>query len=274
MTTPTPTRGPCSPWDPIWCCDISSEAAIALTGTAVQAATEILYNLTAQQFDVCRFTVRPCREDCFDQAWGATWGGASGSWWEWGSYWPRPALIAGSWYNLTCGGCSGSCSCTPLSIALLPSPVSSIIDVKINGASLPASGYRVDDYRKLVRLGGFSWPICQDLNLDDTQDNTWSVTVEVGQAIPTIGRMAVGELACEIMRGCLGDECAIPFNAVNITRQGISIDLPTFYELLTHGLLGLKLTDTFISTYNPNRLKSVPQVYDVDGESYTRTTWP
>ena len=274
MTEPTPTRGPCSPWDPLWCCDISSPEAIALTGQAVQAATEILYNLTAQQFDICRFTIRPCRADCFDQAgWGGTFG-SSGGGGGGGGYWPRPALIAGSWYNLTCGGCSGTCSCTPLSEAFLPSPVSSIIDVKINGQSLPASGYRVDDFRKLVRLGGFSWPVCQDLNLDDGQDNTWSVTLEVGQTIPVSGRMAVAELACEIIAGCLGSDCAIPRNVVNINRQGISIELPTFYELLNHGLLGLKWTDTFIATYNPRRLQAVPQVYDVDGESWRRTTWP
>lgn len=274
MTTPTPTRGPCSPWDPIWCCDLSVAGSAAVSGSALEAATEILYNLSGQIFDVCEFTVRPCRHECVDAGF---WGGGMsgyGPWWEWGSYWPRPALIAGSWYNLTCGGCTGVCSCTRISEAWLPSPVSSVVSVKLDGQTLPASGYRVDDYRKLVRLGGLDWPICQDLTLADTEVGTWSVTVRVGETVPVIGQWAVGELACEIIKSCTGQACAIPRNATSVTRQGITIDFPTFSELLTHGLLGLRWTDMFISTYNPNRLKAPPLVFDVDGETNRRTTWP
>lgn len=70
MTTPTPTRGPCEPWSPIWNC-ANLVGAEAVSGTAVQAATEILYNRSAQQFGICTFTVRPCREDCYDNVLGA-----------------------------------------------------------------------------------------------------------------------------------------------------------------------------------------------------------
>lgn len=277
MTTPTPTRGPCSPWDAIFCCDLTA-ANIPISGTAVQAATEILYNLSGQIFDICEFTVRPCRKDCGDSWWGSGFEGvasyAGGAWWEWGGYWPRPFNFNGAWFNLICGGCGGSCSCSPLSEAWLPSPVSSIVSVKLDGQTLPASGYRVDDYRKLVRLGGLSWPICQDMSLDDSQPNTWSVTVRVGETVPIIGRYAVGELACEIMNSCLGLACALPRNATSITRQGITIDFPLFADLLKNGLLGLKWTDMFISAYNPDRLRAAPMVFDVDGESNRRTTWP
>ena len=275
MTTPTPTQGPCSPWDPIWCCDLTASGAAAISGSALEAATEILYHLSGQRFDICEFTVRPCRVDCMDGAWsGGAYGGGWGQWWEWGGYWPRPALIAGNWYNLTCGGCGGSCSCTPLSEAFLPSPVASIVSVKLDGQTLPASGYRVDDYRKLVRLGGDTWPICQDMSLSDDQPDTWSVTVRVGETVPVIGQWAVGELACEIIKSCTGEACAIPRNATTVTRQGVTIDFATFSDLLTHGLLGLRWTDMFISTYNPNRLRSTPKVYDVDGDSNRRQTFP
>jgi hypothetical protein len=276
MTSPTPTRGPCLAWDPIWCCDLTSDGAAALTGTAVMAATEILYNRSAQQFGLCEFTVRPCRANCNDFAgWAGGWGLGGGGFWSGGfSSWPQPALIGGNWYNLTCGSCSGTCSCTPISEAYLPSPVASITQVKLNGEVLAASGYRVDDYRKLVRLGGFTWPECQDLTLADTEDNTWSVTLQVGQEVPTIGRMAVGELACMIMSSCLGEACAIPFNATSVTRQGLTIDFPTIYDLLDRKLLGLWACDLFVSTYNPRGLTTRPQVYDVDGEINRRTTWP
>ena len=265
MTTPTPTRGPCEPWSPIWNC-ANLVGAEAVSGTAVQAATEILYNRSAQQFGICTFTIRPCRENCYDSGWGgAGWGGGFGTW-------PQPALIGGNWYNLTCGGCAGSCSCTPLSEAFLPSPVAAIVEVKLNGMVLAASGYRVDDYRKLVRLGGDSWPVCQDMSKADTEDNTWSVTVQVGQEVPAIGQLAVGELAYELIKSSHGLACAIPRNATTVTRQGITIDFPSIYEPLDRKLLGLYACDLFVSTYNPHGLTAVPLVYDVDGESYRRTT--
>jgi len=281
MTTPTPTMGPCESWEPIWNC-ANLQGSEAVSGAALAAATEILYQRSAQRFGLCEFTVRPCREDCQDSSWGGGrgLGGWSGGWWQGGfglgggGGGPRPALINGAWYNLTCGGCSGTCSCTEMSIALLPSPVASVVSVKINGQTLPVTGYRVDNYRELVRLGGFTWPICQDMTLPDTADNTWSVTVSVGEEVPTIGRMAVGELAMEIMRSCLGEACAIPRNATSVTRQGITIDFPTIYDLLDRKLLGLYNADLFISTYNPHGLTARPQVYDVDGSTNRRTTWP
>jgi hypothetical protein len=136
---------------------------------------------------------------------------------------------------------------------------------------MPTGSYRVDDFRQLVRTDGGRWPECQDLSAADTEDNTWSATFLIGEAVPTIGGYAVGELAQEIMAGCLGETCAFPKNATSVTRQGITIDFPTFTELLTNGMLGLRWTDMFIATYNPSRLRARPQVYDVDGMAYRRT---
>jgi hypothetical protein len=271
MTSPTPTRGPCSPWDATFCCDLTS-AAIPISGTALMAATEVLYQLSGQRFSICEFTVRPCRQSCSAGAFGG-WG----SWWEWSGYgggagaWPMPWNYNGQWFNLTCGQCSGSCSCTALEIAYLPSPVSSVVSVKLDGASMAASAYRMDNFRELMRVDGGTWPLCQDLNLPDTEPNTWSVTFTVGETPPAIAGLAVGELACEIIKSCTGQVCALPRNATQVTRQGVTIDFPLFADLLKNGLLGLTYCDMFISTYNPHRLTAVPQVYDVDGEAWRRT---
>ena len=256
----TATQGPCAAWDPIWCCTLSA-GAIAVTGTAVQAATEVLYHLSGQRFGLCEFTVRPCRHECYGPGgWG--W---SDNWWEYGTY-PRPLLFDGAWSNITCGVCGDRCSCTGISEAWLPGPVGTIIQVKLSGAVLVSgTDYRVDDFRKLVRLGGNTWPVCQDMNLADTELDTWSVTFTVGETVPVIGRYAVGELACEIARSCAGETCVLPHNATQVTRQGITIDFPTFAELLASGSLGLKWSDMFIATYNPQRLRAAPKVYDVDG---------
>lgn len=261
----TATRGPCSPWDPTWCCDLST-ATVAFTGTALQAATEILYNLSGQQFGLCEFTFRPCRHDCY----GNSWPFDSGNWWQWGGYYPRPVLFDGAWFNLTCGSCSGTCSCGPLEEAWLPGPVNTITQVLLNGSPMASGSYRVDDFRKLVRTDGLRWPVCQDLSAPDTADNTWSVTAVLGQAVPAIGSLAVGELACEIIKACTGQACAIPKNATSVSRQGITIDFPTFSELLQNGSLGLRWSDLFVATYNPRRLQARPQVFDVDGSSYRR----
>src|SRR5690606_6789226 len=122
---------------------------------------------------VCEQTLRPCRRDCWG---GDTWPWR-GSWWEWtGGTWPQPALIGGSWFNLTCGGCPNSCSCTTLSEVLLPGPVDCVTEVLVDGEQLiEGVDWRLDDNRLLVRLGGM-WPKCNRLDLPDDHPGTWSVT--------------------------------------------------------------------------------------------------
>ena len=42
--------------------------------------------------------------------------------------------------------------------------------------------------------------------------------------------------------------------------------------MLREGFLGFKWVDTFIATYNPQRLKAVPLVFDVDAPERFRRT--
>jgi hypothetical protein len=269
MTTPvTAASGPCGPWDPIFCTTFQLGTSPVLTGSALMAATEILYMLSGQQFDLCQFTVRPCRDDC-----GQSWL-SGGNWWEWGGVgfggWPTPLLYNGNWYNLTCGNCIGSCSCTAIERTILPSPVANIVSVKLNGQTMPASAYRVDNFRELLRIDGGSWPLCQDMNAPDTANNTWSVTLTVGQPPPVAGQWAVGELTIDIVNACTGAECKTPRRATQITRQGVTVDYGQLTDLLMHGMTGLSWCDTFIAAYNPHRLDAPPMVYDVDRQLYRR----
>lgn len=260
---------PCAPWPSTFCCTLTGISP-AITGMALQAASDILYNLTTQRFGLCTFTFRPCRDDC-SQLGG--WPFDSFNWWQWapGGGGPRPTLFNGMWFNVTCGSCSGTCSCGPIEQALLPGPVHSITEVKVNGIVLDPTAYRVDDFRKLVRVDGGRWPACQNMSAPDTANNTWSVTAVLGEEVPTIGQLAVGELACEIAKSCAGQACALPANATTVSRQGVTIEFDTFTDLLERGLLGLRWCDIFISTYNPHQLKARPQVYDVDREINRRT---
>lgn len=262
--------GPCAAWEPIWCVDLPTSAS-EISGHAVQMATEILWARSGMKFDQCTLTIRPCRQDC--------WGGGEfpygGFWWQMGTLYPQPALINGNWYNLTCGSCTGDCSCATLSEILLPGPVTAINEVKVDGVALDSTDYRLDDWRKLVRLDGELWPLCNNLNLDDDEEGTWSVTLTYGVPVPTSGRMAVGELAYQLILACLGDSCCLlPYNVQQIARQGVTIKYPDVSDLFgmdrqgrVTNRIGLQYCDLFLDAVNPYGLRQSSQVYAIDGST-------
>lgn len=254
--------GLCEPWPAIWCTNLPTGSE-AVTGYALQAASEALWAATAQRFGLCTETIRPCRRDCGGTSWPFT-----GSWFEWtGGTWPRPLLYDGAWYNITCGSCVGGCQCGMLEEALLPGPVYDILEVKVDGVPLPTSAYRLDIGRLLVRRDGGHWPVCQHLELPDTAVGTWSVTARFGEPVPTLGRQAVGELACEMVRAMLGEDCQLPRNVQTLVRQGVTISFPEGSELVER----LYFTGLFINAFNPSKLVARPQVYDVDGPMFRHT---
>lgn len=259
--------GPCTPWTPLWqqgtnCSVLLLTGAAAVTGTAVEVASEILYQLTAQRFSTCSVKLRPCRSSCYGNfPW---W-----TWWEFGTY-PQPYWWNGTWYNLACNQCpSNSCSCTALDETVLPGPIVDVTEVKLNGVILTKNvDYRIDDYRKLVRLNGQLWPFCQDMNLPDTANNTWSVTATYGEPVPVLGQMAVAELAAEFVKYFLCLDCQLPQGVVSVDRQGISMTINQVSELFKTGFINLRICDLFIKTTNPNQLQARAAVYDLDSPEH------
>lgn len=251
----TVQTGPCEAWEPIWCCDLST-ISLAATGNHVQAATEVLWAATAQRFGLCEVTLRPCRRECVTAGLP-----------EWSGTWPQPYLRDGQWFNATCGACPGGCSCTTLEEAVLPAPVYDVVRVKVDGTPMVTGSYRVDDNRFLVRTDGGTWPSCQDLSLADTEVGTWSVTARFGEAVPTLGRQAVGELACEMARACSGEDCRLPANVQQLVRQGVTISFPDTQAVAER----LYFVGLFVQAYNPHKLTGRAQVYDVDGPTFRRT---
>jgi hypothetical protein len=242
-------------------------AAAAITGYAIGAASEILYYATGQRFDTCQVTIRPCRKECS----GEDWPRLSAGWWEFGGG-PVPALINGLWYNIACGFCGTNCSCSIVSETILPGPVREIVQVTVDGLPLdPVTDYRLDDYRKLVRLGGNLWPLCNDLNKGITEVGTWSITAIYGEPLPNLGRFAMGELYCQIIQDTLGSDCALPDNVTNITRQGLSFTLEDVQQMVASGFDELKYVNKFIQRYNPNHLMARPRLYDVDAPDFRVT---
>lgn len=267
LPAPAPSSegfGPCAPWDPIWCVELPTGSE-EVSGSALQMATEILWAKSGMRYDQCSITIRPCRQDCFN---------GSGLWWEFGTLYPQPALIAGNWYNLTCGSCTDGCSCTTVQEIILPGgPVTAVTAVKVDGIHLVSpTDWRLDDWRRLVRTDGGSWPMCNDMNLDDTQPGTWSATVTYGQPVPTMGRMAVGELTYQLILACMGDDCCVlPYRITELARQGITLSFPDVSDLFgmdragrVTNLTGLQFCDMFLDAANPFGLRSKSHAYSID----------
>ena len=251
--------GPCDTWEAIWDCNLTTEA-IAATGIALQAATEVLYALSGRRFGLCSITLRPCRRDCFGDVWPFL-----NDWSEWNRGGPTPVLHRGQWFNITCGSCSTGCSCSIVSEAVLPGPVFDIAEVKVDGVILPTTGYRLDENRILVRLGGAEWPLCNDLNLDDTRPGTWSVTARIGEEVPILGKLAVGALAGEFAKAIACDSsCRLPMPVQSIARQGVNITFLDPNQVFADGRTGLYMPDLFISAYNPEGLRRRSKAYNLD----------
>jgi len=252
----------CENWAVTWQCDIACLSP-TVTGSAVTAATDILWALSGRQFGQCPVTLRPCRKTC------DSYGG-----WD-GSSYPLPALIGGKWFNLICGSCTDDCSCTAISQVELGDRVASITQVKIDGSPLVTGAYRVDDGHLLVRTDGGTWPWCNDLTKADTVAGTWSVTAVYGLPVPEAGKLAMGELACELSKALAQDTtCRLPRAVTSVQRQGVTINYADVTALLEGGLTGLYLVDQFIQTYNPKHLARRGRVWSPDVPTPRVQTWP
>jgi hypothetical protein len=257
--------GPCEIWEPVWCGPLPTGSE-AVTGTALAMATEVLWQAVGQRFGLCAVTIRPCREDCatgwtgFNEWWPGVGSGINGS-----GGGPRPWWYNGTWYNVCSSGCGMSCSCTLIDEALLPAPTRDVLQVKMDGEVMDPSLYRVDENRKLIRLDNQLWPLCQNMAQDDSQPGTWSVTITVGEDVPLLAKRALGQLAMEFVKDCLGEDCALPWEVSSISRQGVNVvfnGVDDMREIL--GQMGLKFVDLLVATYNPHRLQHRAKVYDVD----------
>lgn len=260
------SSGPCQDWEPIWCGPLSA-AAMAVTGDAVSMATEVLWSLSGQRFGICEVTLRPCRDEC------AQGFGTLSDWWAGvgiapftATGGPRPWWADGVWHNV-CGGCTSGCSCTQLQEAILPAPTREVLEVRLNGVVLNPDAYRVDENRRLVRTDGGVWPYCQDMAKNDSEPGTWSVTITVGETVPTLARRAVADLAAEFAKDCAGEECRVPYDVTSLSRQGITLDFgnPNVENIDSLvRLLGLRTVRLFLATYNPGKLRQRGKVYDVN----------
>lgn len=186
----------------------------------IQAATDILFRATCSLFPGhCQITVRPCP---------------------------------------SCGCNRSKCGCGRYVFIELQDryPVISVDEVKIDGVVLDPSEYRVDDYRRLVRLNGECWPSCNDLTEPDTEPHTFSVTYTAGRRPTTILQMAAAELACELKKACNLTDCRLPQNVTQVSRQGVTLNIDAVEAAVMGGYTGITIVDSAVAQYNCARAKS------------------
>lgn len=235
---------------------------------AIQAASEVLWAETGRRYGTCTVTIRPCRQDC--NPCGFDFYNLDDFLYGFGPAYV-PYLSAGVWYNWSPCNCRDFCWCNKAESVELPYPVCSVSEVLIDGAVIPAADYRVDEFRYLIRTDGNTWPRCQS-SADLGQPDTFGITLTYGREAPAILKIGTAELACELIKACVGAPCKLSQKVSNIARQGVNmgfIDVGMFFE---NKLTGIYLVDRAILTLNPNRLTRKPTIYSPDvGPKWRRT---
>jgi hypothetical protein len=264
----------CTDWitgeDVATCCDVTGGASDpTIFDFAAEQAQELLFEISGRRFTgICERVVRPCWTSC-----SCGWQVLSRGYVVW-----NPNLAwGGPWYGgWTCD--DDSCGCQPLSKVPLSGYVREIVEVQIHDEIVDPATYRVDRHRWLVRtqldaddVEAAAWPGCQNLALPLGEPGTWSVTYTWGQDVPAAGVAAAIQLACEIYKGCNGEECALPAGTQRVNRQGITIEKVPFTQWgWTTGKragqikgwnTGLAAVDAFLNAYNPSGLPRVPVIW-------------
>lgn len=194
---------------------------------AIQAASEVLYALSGRQFPgVCEGYLRPCGDAC-----------------------------ACSFY---------ACGCDRLPAVYLRGDVLTVTEVDVGGVVLESDAWRLDG-SYLVRLDGGVWPCCQNMGAAVGEEDTFTVTVTYGSAVPQAGLEAAKSLAAELVRSCTpGETCSLPQRVTSITRQGVSMVMLDPMNFLDNGRTGLYAVDLFLSTFNPQGFRRPATAWSPD----------
>jgi hypothetical protein len=219
--------------------------------------------LSGRRFGLYSTTVRPVRRGHPDL----------GRWRRWELY-LSPEL---SGWTSFCGcpgvGPADGCTCISQVQVSLPGPVHDIVSVLVDGQLVPATGYRVDDRRWLVRADGGVWPARQNLAVADDAAGAFTITYMRGTLVPAAGRWAAGQLACELAKAMVGDKaCRLPRRVASIVRQGVTTDFIDPTKLAENGMTGLPDVDGWLAAVNPSRLPRDSVVWSPDLVAARRRT--
>jgi len=256
----------CYPEDTDWGCALSQQEIDSLDPDVKVRSEALAWStlsaLLGYRLSLCPVVLRPCAYRCGGGTYYAAPVSGSGS--VFGPY-----ISGGVWYN-SCG-CVSDCSCTTVAEVLMPVPVGGIASVKIDGFTLAATEYRVDNANRLVRTDGQSWPVCQDMGSASDAVGSFAVAFYPYLAPNDLLRYASGILAHEFYKACNGGQCRLPSGVTSITRNGISMEIPS--GLFPNGGTGIREVDAIIRIYNPNGLKMTARVMSPDSARGRVQTW-
>ena len=143
-------------------------------------------------------------------------------------------------------------------------PLVSITEVKINGVVVDSSTYRIDEGKWLVRTDGNLWPMRQDWWRDDDETRTWSVEFTAGKQPPIEARTVTAIYACELARSMCDLDCKLPARTQSISRQGVSQVVFDPLDLITDGMVGIPIVDTYVKSVNPYRRRRAARIVSPD----------
>lgn len=227
-------------------------------------ATEVLFEMSGRVYtgECGPITVRPCADACGCWAIAANRGIAG---WLW-----DPS--AGRW------ACEGrSCGCSPLSEVWLAGNPREIAEVRLDGVALDPSEYRLDPRGRLVRLRDVSepntrltWPGCQILDLDDSEEGTFAIDYTYGLDPPQSGIEAAKALACQLWSAANNSgRCKLPANVKQVVRSGMTLQIGGMIaESLKQGATGILAIDSFVAAHGADG--DVPGVWSPDIAPYPR----
>lgn len=259
-----PCQSVCTPWattadltEP--CKSEIGSLDAGLVDDALWVSSDLLFNLTGRRWPGwCQDTVRPCaqyahadtrRSRRYNPGMGTTTtasglGGDVAAWWDSG--------IA----YCSCNR-SDACGCSSLSqVGVGEVPITSVVEVRIDGDIVDPARYRIDNYRWIVYVpdpddpqGRQGWPCCQDLNLPSTEPGTFEIVYTAGTAPPPGGRRSAGAYACELVLSWTGDKrCSLPKDATAVSRQGVTSSKVSPMELAKDGMVGIRDVDTWVQS--------------------------
>lgn len=214
---------------------------------AAELAIDVLWALSGRQYGVCPTVARPCPLPSLASGRLSTPYGGSGI---------SLLRTGGEWANESCG-CAGRCRLSGPRMVHLPGPVQSIIEVKIAGEVIPASGYELE--KNILYRNGSPWPF-QDLSRPLHEEGTWSVTYMRGVPVPKGVARLTGLLVTEFYNACTGGKCRLPRTVTEVSRQGVSHKMYNPNEIYAAGKTGIPEIDLWLSAVNPRAIMSAPTV--------------
>lgn len=248
--------GPCEPW--VAADDVAEYLGSQWTGGTdltpldlyAAIASDVFFQISSAAYpgECGPKVVRPCADGC--SCWGRVLQRVGTD--------PTSTIVA---WNPGTGywSCAGrSCGCDPISEVHLTGSPRTIVEVKIDGVAVPDDEYRLDPGGRLVRLrdpldpdSTIFWPACQIIDLDDTEEGTFSIEYTYGLDPPAAGREAAKALAAQmwLARNNSG-RCKLPANTKAVVRGGQTIELGGLIaESIKRGATGIIAIDTFVAAH-------------------------